>query len=88
MSRIGKKEIVVPAGVEVTIDTNTVTVKGPKGTLTEHYNPIITVENHHVAFSGTNTEKDTASTRKWKGPQPQNYFADLSKQLEEIGKDK
>jgi large subunit ribosomal protein L6 len=33
MSRIGKKAVVVPAGVTVTIDGQTVTVKGPKGQL-------------------------------------------------------
>ena len=48
--------------------------------------PVITVDNHHVTFAGA-TDK-TESLRRWKGPQPQNYFADLSKQLEEIGKDK
>jgi large subunit ribosomal protein L6 len=34
MSRIGKKPITVPVGVEINIDGNRVTVKGPKGTLT------------------------------------------------------
>lgn len=50
--------------------------------------PIITVENHHVSFSSAidNNSDFIDHTRKWKGPQPQNYFADLSKQLEEIGK--
>ena len=50
--------------------------------------PIITVENHHVAFSGAIAEKDTATdkVRKWKGPQPQNYFTEISKQFEDIGK--
>ena len=38
MSRIGKKPITVPAGVDVTIDGATVTVKGPKGTLTNTFN--------------------------------------------------
>ena len=33
MSRIGKKPIAIPAGVTVTIDGQTVTVKGPKGQL-------------------------------------------------------
>ena len=33
MSRIGKKAVVVPAGVTVTLDGQTVTVKGPKGQL-------------------------------------------------------
>ena len=34
MSRIGKKPVVVPAGVTATIDAGTLSVKGPKGTLT------------------------------------------------------
>ncbi len=38
MSRIGKKPINVPAGVEVKIDGHDVTVKGPKGTLHREFN--------------------------------------------------
>jgi large subunit ribosomal protein L6 len=38
MSRIGKKPIDIPAGVEVKVDGSTVTVKGPKGTLTQSFN--------------------------------------------------
>ncbi len=38
MSRIGKKPIPIPSGVDVTIDGSRVTVKGPKGTL-EHVAP-------------------------------------------------
>ena len=38
MSRIGKLPVPVPAGVEVKIDGNTVTVKGPKGELTQIFN--------------------------------------------------
>ena len=42
MSRIGLKVIEVPAGVTVTKDgENNITVKGPKGELTRHFNPII-----------------------------------------------
>lgn len=37
MSRIGKNPIEIPAGVEVKIENNVVTVKGPKGTLTETF---------------------------------------------------
>lgn len=44
MSRIGKRELVIPAGVTVTIDKNTVTVKGPKGELSYEKPSIITVE--------------------------------------------
>ncbi|MCH7402416.1 50S ribosomal protein L6 [Belliella kenyensis] len=44
MSRIGKKPINLPAGVTVDVSAhNTVTVKGPKGTLTQDVNPDITV---------------------------------------------
>jgi len=39
MSRIGRKPIAIPAGVEVAVDGHTVTVKGPKGTLTETFHP-------------------------------------------------
>lgn len=37
MSRIGKNPIIVPQGVEVKIDNNNVTVKGPKGTLSQEF---------------------------------------------------
>lgn len=44
MSRIGRKPIAVPAGVEVKIDGSTVTVKGPKGTLTQTVHSNMKVE--------------------------------------------
>ena len=45
MSRIGRKPVVLPAGVEVTVDEkNLVTVKGPKGTLQEQVSKLINVE--------------------------------------------
>ena len=43
MSRIGRKPITVPAGVEVTIDGSAVTVKGPKGTLSGTFNKNMTI---------------------------------------------
>jgi large subunit ribosomal protein L6 len=43
MSRIGRLPIAVPAGVDVTIDGRTVTVRGPKGTLSRALHPDITV---------------------------------------------
>lgn len=42
MSRIGKKPIAIPAGVDVAIDNNFVTVKGPKGTLEGTFNNELT----------------------------------------------
>lgn len=45
MSRIGKMPVSIPAGVTVTVaDDNTVTVKGPKGTLTQKFNKEITLQ--------------------------------------------
>lgn len=44
MSRIGRKPINIPAGVTVSVDNSVVTVKGPKGTLTQKVHPNITVE--------------------------------------------
>ena len=43
MSRIGKQPIPVPSGVDVTIDGSTVTVRGPKGTLTQTFDPAIEI---------------------------------------------
>ncbi len=44
MSRIGKLPISIPAGVAVSMKDNTVTVKGPKGELSQDVNPEIKVE--------------------------------------------
>jgi large subunit ribosomal protein L6 len=44
MSRIGKSPIVVPKGVEVTLSTDAVAVKGPLGTLTQRLNSDIKIE--------------------------------------------
>ena len=43
MSRIGKLPINIPAGVTVSVEDTLVTVKGPKGTLTQEIDPNITV---------------------------------------------
>lgn len=44
MSRIGKRELVIPSGVTVAINDNTISVKGPKGELSYNKADIITVE--------------------------------------------
>lgn len=44
MSRIGKKPILIPAGVEVKIDGQSVAIKGPKGELSREVRPEIKVE--------------------------------------------
>ena len=60
MSRIGRLPVEIPAGVEVTVaENNVVTVKGPKGTLTESL-PVemdIKVENNQVVVTRPNDLK-------------------------------
>ena len=60
MSRIGKAPIAIPAGVTVQVKGNTVTVKGPKGELSQEINPAITVkeENGHIEVSRPNDERE------------------------------
>ena len=53
MSRIGKMPITVPAGVEVIIDGNTVTAKGPKGELTRTFSDILTIEQQEQTITVT-----------------------------------
>ena len=60
MSRIGRKPIAIPAGVEVTVaEGNVVTVKGPKGTLTQtmHGDMIIKVEAAEVLVERPSEQK-------------------------------
>ena len=47
MSRIGKKPIIIPDGVEVTLDGNKITVKGPKGTLEREIHPNMKIEREN-----------------------------------------
>lgn len=50
MSRIGRKPIAVPSGVDVTLANTVITVKGPKGSLTRelHKDMKVTVENNEI----------------------------------------
>ena len=59
MSRIGRKPINIPAGVEVKIDGSCVTVKGPKGTLSQTFQPSmnIAVEGAEIVVTRPNDEK-------------------------------
>ena len=58
MSRIGNKPIAVPAGVEVKIDGQKITVKGPKGTLEReiHKNISVEMENNTIKVTRPNNE--------------------------------
>ena len=64
MSRIGRKPITIPAGVEVKVDSdNTITVKGPKGTLTKTMHPDMTiaVEGTEILVTRPDDEKEHRS---------------------------
>ena len=65
MSRIGRKPIVIPAGVEVKVDEaeHTITVKGPKGTLHSKFHPLmnVNVEGNEILVTRPNDEKEARS---------------------------
>ena len=62
MSRIGNKTITIPAGCEIEVsDSNEVTVKGPKGTLSRQFSPLINVkiDGAEVKCARANEDKHT-----------------------------
>lgn len=63
MSRIGRKPINIPAGVEVKVDGSCVTVKGPKGTLTQKFQPSmnIAVEGAEIVVTRPNDDEENRS---------------------------
>lgn len=63
MSRIGKKPVEIPEGVEVKIDGQVVTAKGPLGTETVSVNPEISVkvEDNHVVLSKVQDDRKSRS---------------------------
>ncbi|GAB1443055.1 50S ribosomal protein L6 [Ignavibacteriales bacterium] len=61
MSRIGKKPVEIPAGVTVTLDGNTLTVKGPKGQLTRSFRDAVEIkhENDTLVVTRHNDQKES-----------------------------
>jgi large subunit ribosomal protein L6 len=59
MSRIGKKPIPVPKGVSFSVEGNTVTVKGPKGTVTNHLpgGVALTQQDGHIVVTREDESK-------------------------------
>lgn len=63
MSRIGRKPINIPTGVDVKLDNGVITVKGPKGTLTQnvHPNMIVKIEDSVITVERPNDDKENRS---------------------------
>lgn len=63
MSRIGRKPINIPAGVDVKFENGVITVKGAKGTLSQkvHPNMIVKIENSVITVERPNDEKENRS---------------------------
>ena len=63
MSRIGKSPVTIPSGVEVKMDGNIVSVKGPKGTLAQEIDSCVTVtiEDNVITFSRESDSPDHRS---------------------------
>lgn len=91
MSRIGKMPIAIPSGVEVKVDGDVVTVKGPKGELTHTIAAPITVaiEEGHVLVTRPDDERDSRSlhglTRTLIANQIIGVTEGYSKDLEVVG---
>lgn len=91
MSRIGRKPITVPAGVDVTIDGNTVTAKGPKGTLTGTFSKNMTIakDGDTITVTRPNDEKENRSlhglTRTLIANMVEGVHTGYSKNLEIVG---
>ena len=67
MSRIGKLPVPVPSGVDVTLDGNDVTVKGPKGDLRHSVHPAITVDARRTGRWSSPARPTSARTARCTG---------------------
>ncbi|MHC6202436.1 50S ribosomal protein L6 [Breznakiellaceae bacterium SP9] len=63
MSRIGKVPVDIPSGVKVNFENQIITVEGPKGKLTQNFNPLISFkqEGNIIEVNRANDEKQTKS---------------------------
>jgi large subunit ribosomal protein L6 len=65
MSRIGKLPVTLPAGVEVTIEGQTVQVKGPKGALQREFHPMVEIVHEQSALRVTPRETTQQGRALW-----------------------
>ena len=86
MSRIGRKPVQIPAGVEVTVNGNTCVVKGPKGTLQQdfHENITVTVEENEVIVDRANDERESRAQHGLTRALIQNMVTGVSRGLHQV----
>lgn len=65
MSRIGKKPVSIPKGVEATVNGQNVEVKGPKGTLSFTATDLVTIALEGAEIKVTPKDKTKASRQQW-----------------------
>lgn len=65
MSRIGKKPIEIPAGIEVKLEGNTVTVKGAKGELSREFRPEVKIEIKDNIITTSISSEEKLSKALW-----------------------
>lgn len=71
MSRIGKLPVSLPAGVELTIDeNNNVTVKGPKGTMTEQISKLVNIKLEDGVLTVSRDKDDKTPDLSTVWPEP------------------
>lgn len=91
MSRIGLRPIEIPAGIDVKIDNNHVTVKGPKGELNRKLNDkmVINLEGNTITVERANDDKESRSlhgtTRSLIANMIEGVSTGFQKELEIIG---
>ena len=91
MSRIGNRVIHIPSDVTVTLEGNKVTVKGPKGELTEEFNNLISIniEDNKLTCKRANEELFTKSIHGTTNALIENMIIGVSKgytvELETVG---
>ena len=91
MSRIGNKPITVPDSVEVKIDGNNLTVKGPKGTLEReiHKNITVSIDGNVITVTRPNDEAENKSlhglTRTLISNMIEGVLNEYSKELQIVG---
>ena len=91
MSRIGNAPIEMPSGVETSVDGDTVTVKGPKGTLTQVISPRISVsvDDGVITVARENEERESRAlhglTRSLLANMVTGVSVGYSKELQAVG---